>query len=109
MDRGAWRATVHGVAKSQTPQNNEAQHTAQPPSPGPEASSALRLRSPVPLLQSQQSSDSGQGPVARLTPLWVLTVLHPVALSRPLNVVSVTLCLCVHTSGRMCVCLWVSV
>ena len=109
MDRGAWRATVHGVAESRTGQNNQAQRTAQPPSPGPEASSALRLRSPAPLLQSQPSSGSRQGPVAWLTPLRVLTVLHPVALGRPLGVVSVALCLCVHTSGRMCVCLWVGV
>ena len=26
MDRGAWRAAVHGLAKSQTPLNNKAQH-----------------------------------------------------------------------------------
>ena len=26
MDRGAWRATVHGVAKSQTQLNDKAQH-----------------------------------------------------------------------------------
>ena len=27
MDRGAWQATVHGVAKSQTQLSNTAQHT----------------------------------------------------------------------------------
>ena len=26
MDRGAWQATVHGVAKSQTQLSDEAQH-----------------------------------------------------------------------------------
>ena len=29
MDTGAWRATVHGVAKSQTQLSDQAQHTAQ--------------------------------------------------------------------------------
>ena len=30
MDRGAWRATVHGVTKSETQLSNQAQHTTQP-------------------------------------------------------------------------------
>ena len=32
MDTGAWRATVHGVAESQTPLGSEAQHIL-PPTP----------------------------------------------------------------------------
>ena len=31
MDRGAWEATVHGVAKSQTGLSKEAQHSTQDP------------------------------------------------------------------------------
>ena len=31
MDRGAWEATVHGVAKSQTRLSNEAQHSTHDP------------------------------------------------------------------------------
>ena len=31
MDRGAWQAAVHGVAKSQTRLSNEAQHSTHDP------------------------------------------------------------------------------
>ena len=45
MDRGTWRATFHGVAKSRTQLSNSNTHTHTHPSPPKQADSLLILGS----------------------------------------------------------------